>query len=99
MKKPTAPLPSRRDFLRLVSVGGAAIAGFPAILRGAEPKPLGVALLGLGRYSSGQLGPALKVTKNCKLVGVVTGHPEKAEKWQADYGLEKKNCYSYDNFD
>ena len=77
MKKFTDPRHSRRDFLRLVSVGGVALAGgFPAIVRAAgekEPRaPLGVALLGLGKYSTGQLGPALKVTKNCKLVGVVT---------------------------
>ena len=64
-----------------------------------ENRKLGVPLLGLGRYSTNQLGPALRETKLCYLAGVVTGHPEKGEKWAADYGLNKKNVYSYDNFD
>jgi glucose-fructose oxidoreductase len=60
---------------------------------------LGVALLGLGRYASGQLGPALLETKRCYLAGVVTGHPEKALKWAQTYNLNKKNLYNYENLD
>ena len=56
-------------------------------------------MLGLGRYSSGQLGPALLETKQCYLAGVVTGHPEKAEKWAAAYSLKKKNLYNYENME
>jgi glucose-fructose oxidoreductase len=91
---------SRRDFLRGLSAAGL-IAGFglrPQHVFG-ENRKLGVALLGLGRYSTNQLGPALRETKLCYLAGVVTGHPEKGEKWAADYGLNRKNVYSYDNFD
>ena len=36
-----------------------------------------VALVGLGNYSRGQLGPALKLTQHCRLRGVVTGDPAK----------------------
>src|SRR5688572_5423033 len=35
-------------------------------------KPLGVALLGLGEYSTQQLAPALAATRYCRLRGVVT---------------------------
>ena len=38
-----------------------------------EPRKLGIALVGLGKYSTNQLAPALKLTQYCKLAGVVTG--------------------------
>lgn len=60
--------------------------------------PLGVALLGLGRYSSGRLAPALALTQHCKLKGIVTGTPSKIPQWQDQYGIETKNVYSYDDF-
>src|SRR5712664_3520669 len=104
MKKSLSDI-SRRDFLRGLSIGTAALATGPGlrslteVLGQNKGRKLGVALLGLGRYSTNQLGPALRETKLCYLAGVVTGHPEKGEKWAADYGLNKKNVYSYDNFD
>ena len=102
MTKPTNhfALRSRREFLRDLAwtTAGLAAAGLHAQTKASDRK-LGVALLGLGRYSSGQLGPALRETKNCYLAGVVSGHPEKAERWAADFGLNKKNIYNYENFD
>jgi glucose-fructose oxidoreductase len=59
-------------------------------------KKLGVVLVGLGSYASGQLGPALKETKHCKLVGVVTGEREKGLKWARKYDFPEKNVYGYD---
>src|SRR5690349_23721648 len=93
-------LRSRRQFFRDVAWATAALAttGLEGQSMAPERK-LGVALLGLGGYSSGQLGPALRETKNCYLAGVVTGHPEKGERWAADYRLNKKNIYNYENFD
>jgi len=100
------PRHSRRDFLRLLSAGSAALAGGCVLgnldrdgrIRN-EGRPLGVALLGLGRYSTNQLAPALQQTKRCRLAGVVTGSPEKAEKWMQDFKLPKQNVYNYENFD
>lgn len=60
---------------------------------------LGIALVGLGSYSEGQLGPALKETQHCYLAGIVTGSQEKAEKWKKDYGISYTNVYNYSNFD
>ena len=56
-------------------------------------------MLGLGRYAERELGPALKLTKNCHLTGVITGTPEKGPKWAKEYGLSEKNIYSYDNIE
>jgi predicted dehydrogenase len=65
-----------------------------------EPaRKLGVALVGLGKYSTDQLAPALQETQRCKLVGIVTGSPDKAEEWKRKYNIPEKNVYSYQNFD
>jgi predicted dehydrogenase len=58
-----------------------------------------VALVGLGKYSTGQLAPALQQTKLCRLAGIVTGSPEKAAKWQQQYQIPAKNVYDYKTFD
>lgn len=60
---------------------------------------LGVALVGLGGYSNGQLGPALQETEHCYLAGVVTGTPSKIERWKSRYGIPDANIYNYQNFD
>jgi predicted dehydrogenase len=94
---------SRRDFLRQLSVGagaltlGSALSSFDELLL--PGKKLGIALVGLGGYSSGQLAPALQQTKNCYLAGLVTGTPEKAKTWSAKYNIPQKNIYNYQNFD
>jgi len=62
-------------------------------------KQLGVALLGLGDYATNQLAPAFKEVKNGKLVGIVTGSPEKIPKWQMDHQIPDGNVYNYENFD
>jgi glucose-fructose oxidoreductase len=102
MKKNNSP--SRRDFIKRLSLTTAGLAtafhfhSGSALAYPADRK-LGIALLGLGRYSSGQLGPALLETKKCYLAGVITGHPEKAEQWAAKYNLKKSNLYNYENMD
>lgn len=80
-------------------LGASALAGGRSF--GAEPilKPYGIALVGLGSYSKGQLGPALLETKHCKLTGIVTGSPEKVPEWREKYGIAEQNVYSYENFD
>jgi predicted dehydrogenase len=62
-------------------------------------KRLGIALVGLGGYSTGQLAPALKQTRHCYLAGIVTGSPEKAEAWTRKYNIPEKNIYDYSSFD
>ena len=93
----------RRKFIKQVAVGAAVVtaaaAGIPQILAKRETIRLGVALVGLGYYSTDLLAPALQLTKNCYLAGIVTGSPEKAERWKKKHNLPDKNIYNYDNFD
>lgn len=62
-------------------------------------KKLGIALVGLGSYSGGQLAPALQVTKHCYLAGIVTGTPAKIPVWKELYNIPEKNVYNYETFD
>jgi glucose-fructose oxidoreductase len=91
---------SRRSFIEQLSLTTAIVlsAGpLAAFANRQQPdRKLGIALVGLGRYSSRQLGPALKETKWCRLTGVVTGSKEKGEQWAKEYGFPVKNIYSYD---
>lgn len=90
---------SRRSFIRTGSIGLGALAlssFVPAF--GSAKKKLGVALVGLGAYSTGQLGPALQHTKDCYLAGIVTGTPAKAVEWAKKYNIPQKNIYNYQNF-
>jgi predicted dehydrogenase len=59
---------------------------------------LRVAIMGLGSYGT-RVAEAMQSCKRAKLVGVISGTPSKVEAWQAKYGIPKKNCYNYENFD
>ncbi len=91
---------SRRRFLGQLSSAAAAIALAPnlsrALDRPANARKLGVALVGLGYYSTRELGPALRLTDNCRLAGVVTGDRAKGVKWAADYGFPESSVYGYE---
>ena len=65
----------------------------------ATEKKLGIALVGLGKYSTGQLAPALMETKHCYLAGIVTGSESKIPEWKVKYNIPDSNIYSYENFD
>jgi len=62
-------------------------------------KTLGVALLGLGSYSLGQLAPALQLTKHCSLAGLITGTPSKLPALQQQYGIPDSHVYTYESMD
>ncbi|OZI07667.1 glucose-fructose oxidoreductase [Siphonobacter sp. BAB-5385] len=92
----------RRQFLTTVSLAGAAtlFSGNPLLAATAPKKDkLGIALVGLGYYSTDLLAPALQMTEKCYLAGIVTGTPAKAQQWKAKYNLADKNIYNYQNFD
>ena len=71
----------------------------PASTSSANGGKLGIALVGLGGYSSGQLAPALQETQNCYLAGIVTGTPGKEKEWAEKYNIPQKNIYNYKTFD
>jgi predicted dehydrogenase len=64
-----------------------------------QKSKLGIALVGLGKYSTEELAPALKETESCYLAGIVTGTPDKAPKWKKKYDIPEKNIYNYQTFD
>jgi glucose-fructose oxidoreductase len=93
---------SRREAIRALALGSGSLILSPLSCLSVEKslqKKLGIALVGLGYYSTDLLGPALLMTKNCYLAGIVTGTPAKAERWQKQYKIPDKNIYNYSNFD
>jgi glucose-fructose oxidoreductase len=94
---------SRRKFIQQSFGGLGALAlsssAFASIHIPQRKTKLGVALVGLGYYSTDLLAPALQLTQHCELKGIVTGTPSKAETWKAKYNLKDKNIYNYETFD
>ena len=91
---------NRRDFLKTFVASSVAL---PLISRAnilVKPeKQLGIALVGLGSYATNNLAPAFANTQFCRLAGIVTGTPTKAETWKKKYNIPEKNIYNYQNFD
>ena len=91
-------MPNRRHFLKQSGLFLAASAlPFPGFIIPKKKEKLGVALVGLGYYSSSQLAPALQETHLCELRGIVTGSPEKISIWQKKYDIQERNVYNYEN--
>src|SRR5687768_18605473 len=94
---------NRRKFFKQTTSAMAGVAlsqyAFSQILLPQKKERLGVALVGLGYYSTDLLAPALQLTEKCYLAGIVTGTPAKAETWKKKYNIPDKNIYNYQNFD
>ncbi|HMQ46341.1 MAG TPA: Gfo/Idh/MocA family oxidoreductase [Saprospiraceae bacterium] len=94
---------NRRLFIKQSALGAAALAtsasAWPNMLLKKKKDKIGVALMGLGYYSTDLLAPALQLTQHCQLTGIVTGTPEKALRWQAKHKIADRNIYNYENFD
>jgi predicted dehydrogenase len=91
---------SRRELVG----AGAALASAAALLGteacAAKPdRKLGYAMVGLGYYALNVIMPQFKNCEHSKLVGVVSGDPEKAKRVAAEYGLSERGIYSYQNYD
>ncbi|HTQ49808.1 MAG TPA: Gfo/Idh/MocA family oxidoreductase [Candidatus Acidoferrales bacterium] len=98
-----ASLRTRREFFKTSALAAAStpfLGALSSCARADEPgRKLGFALAGLGGLSTDQIAPALQKTKFCRLTGIITGTPAKAEKWKAQYDIPDKNIYSYDTMD
>ncbi|MBO9573811.1 MAG: Gfo/Idh/MocA family oxidoreductase, partial [Chitinophagaceae bacterium] len=91
---------TRRDAVKSIALASSSIFISPRrIFAPTNKTKLGVALVGLGYYSTDLLAPALQNTKNCYLAGIVTGTPSKAELWMRQYNISENNVYDYQNFD
>jgi predicted dehydrogenase len=99
---------SRRGFLTRVGAGviaanvsGAFLGRAAAQLKVPEPpgKKLGWAVVGLGSLAINQILPAFAECEKSKVVALVSGHPDKANKLALRYGVNGKNIYNYQNYD
>jgi len=89
---------SRREFIKKAGVGVGLMSSSSAFANIIVPqdRKLGVALVGLGYYSGDVLAPALQLTEECELRGIVTGSPSKIPVWQEKYGIKSANVYNYE---
>jgi predicted dehydrogenase len=88
---------SRRSLVRAL-----AAAPFASIVRSQdEPKKdhIGYCIVGLGRISMGHFMPGCLDAKKSRVVALVSGHRDKAEKEAAKYKVPNTSLYSYDDFD
>jgi predicted dehydrogenase len=85
----------------VVNVAGVLLKDAAAELVVPDPpgKKLGWAVVGLGSLSINQILPAFAKCEKSKVVALVSGHPEKASKLAARYGVNPKNIYNYQNYD
>ncbi len=102
---------TRRGFIAKVGQGLVAANVAAALFKGAaaqqpqlivpEPpgKKLGWAIVGLGNLAIHQILPAFAQCEKSKVVALVSGHPDKANKLALRYGVNPKNIYNYENYD
>lgn len=94
---------SRKTFIRKSLAIGVGLSMsdslFASFISAQKKEKLGVALVGLGYYSSDLLAPALQLTQQCELRGIVSGTASKIERWKKQHRLSDKNIYDYQSFD
>lgn len=88
---------NRREFSKLSALGLAARFA-PALNAQTPEKKTGYAVIGLGRIA-GRFMPAVLSTTNSRITGLVSGHPDKASRIAAQYGVPAASIYNYENFD
>jgi predicted dehydrogenase len=62
-------------------------------------KKLGWAIVGLGSLSINEILPGFAKCEKSKVVALVSGHPDKANKLALRYGVKKEYIYNYQNYD
>jgi glucose-fructose oxidoreductase len=62
-------------------------------------KPVGWAVVGLGRLAVNQVLPAFRTCRRSGLAGLVSGRPEKARHLAQVHGVAPRSIYSYDDYD
>jgi predicted dehydrogenase len=62
-------------------------------------KKLGWAIVGLGSLAINQILPAFSKCEKSRVVALVSGHPDKANKLALRYDVNPKNIYNYQNYD
>ncbi len=92
---------NRRDFARLAAAAAAA-STLPSSLLAqstAPVKKLRYAPVGLGLISVQHFMPGTRMGQFGEITGLVSGHPDKAQKLAAEYNVPQGNIYTYETFD
>ena len=102
---------TRRGFLTKIGQGVAATSISAALLKNiaaAQPqvrvpdppgRKLGWAIVGLGTLAINEILPAFAECEHSKVVALVSGHPDKANKLALRYNVNPKNIYNYENYE
>jgi predicted dehydrogenase len=64
-----------------------------------DAKPVGYCIVGLGRISMDEFMPGVRLSKQSKIVALVSGHRPKAERVADQYGVSRQAIYNYENYD
>ncbi len=92
---------TRRDFTRLAAAASAA-AALPSVMpaQAAPPiKKLRYAAVGLGLISVQHFMPGTRMGQFGQITGLVSGHPDKAQKLSTEYSVPQGSIYTYETFD
>ena len=60
---------------------------------------IGWAIVGLGEFATQQIIPAFAQCQSSKLVALVSGSPDKAQKIAQEHSIDSSNIYNYTNYD
>jgi predicted dehydrogenase len=104
--------PNRRDFLRQagsaatlatfvsgLSIGKSLAQASDAQSGQANDKKIGYCIVGLGRISMDEFMPGVRISKQSKIVALVSGHRPKADRVAQQYGVAAHAIYNYENYD
>ena len=89
---------SRRDFARLATAS-AAYSFVPRVFAQPPAKKVRYAIIGLGRISLDHFMPATRQSQLSEVTALVSGHPDKAKKFAAQYNIPESSVYTYESFD
>ncbi|WP_020473882.1 Gfo/Idh/MocA family protein [Zavarzinella formosa] len=62
-------------------------------------RKVGIAIVGLGKLAIEEVLPAFAHSKLTRVNALVSGHPDKAKRIAAAYGVETKRIYDYEHFE
>src|SRR5947207_1336336 len=62
-------------------------------------RKVGWAIVGLGELALGEIMPAFAESRWSEPVALVSGHPDKAKKVAAAYGMKEAKVYNYEDYD
>uniref|UniRef100_UPI003B3B15DD Gfo/Idh/MocA family protein n=1 Tax=Sphingomonas sp. TaxID=28214 RepID=UPI003B3B15DD len=94
---------SRRSIIELSVAGAAGLISAETLAKTRPTLPkdekIGFAVVGLGKLSQGQIIPGLRTARSAKLVALVSGHRDKAERIAKAEGLPADAIYNYEDYD